>query len=229
MSFQYQNPTSDVVLNGPDSVSLDNNTGTNFSVYSIGGYMEVYSISDLDFVIPPGDSGTILYSGNTIPINYQYGTPLSAPNAVTVNNDQISCGRRRLGMSVYVVEVDTVFQYVIDGYSALWNAAEISGSLVPVGGGYQCYDDTGAGANFVNAWFDSSVEGVSGATHATARWKIFYGTDWQITGGTYNSGTTTLDLFNNTGGTLSITGFTGTVTRGTYDSGTSTLTLTFIF
>jgi hypothetical protein len=92
--------------------------------------MEVYSISDLDFVIPPGDSGTILYSGNTIPINYQYGTPLSTPNAVTINNDEISCGRRRLGMSVYVVEVDTVFQYVIDGYAALWNAAETAGSLV---------------------------------------------------------------------------------------------------
>ena len=71
MSFKYQNPTSDVVLNGPDSVSLDNNTGTNFSVYNIGGYMEVYSVTDLDFVIPSGSSGTILYSGNTIPINYQ--------------------------------------------------------------------------------------------------------------------------------------------------------------
>ena len=162
MSFKYQNPTSPVVLTGPDSVTLDNNTGTNFSVYSIGGYMEVFSLADLDFIVPSGSSGTILYSGNTIPINYQYGTPLSIPNAVTINDDEISSGRRRLGMSVYVIEVDHTYQYVIDNYQALWNAAETSGSLIPVGGGYQVFDDTVAGTNLVNAWLDSSIEGVSG-------------------------------------------------------------------
>jgi len=180
MSFKYQNPTSDVILNSPDSVTLSNNTGTNFSVYSIGGYMEVYSLNDLDFIIPSGSSGTILYSGNTIPINFQYGTPIAAPNSVTINTDQISSGRRRLGMSVYVIEVDTVYQYVIDNYAALWDAAEISGSLIPVGGGYQCYDDTVAGQNFLDAWTGSTIEGVSGVTHSNARWRIFYGTDVQI-------------------------------------------------
>lgn len=44
-----------------------------------------------------------------------------------------------------------------------------------------------------------------------------------ITGGTYNSGTLTLE--NNTGGTISITGFSSdvTITGGTYNSGTLTL------
>lgn len=98
MSFSYRNPTSPVVLQGADSVSLENNTGTNFSVYSIGGYMEVYSHADLDFIIPEGSSGSILYSGNTIPINFVYGDPLSFPNAVNIETDQISCGRRRLGV-----------------------------------------------------------------------------------------------------------------------------------
>ena len=34
-----------------------------------------------------------------------------------------------------------------------------------------------------------------------------------------------LDLYNSTGGTISISGFNSSVTGGTYDSGTSTLTL----
>jgi hypothetical protein len=58
-----------------------------------------------------------------------------------------------------------------------------------------------------------------------ARWRIFWGSDVQITGGTYYSGITTLDLYNNTGGTVTITGFTGTITGGTYDSGLGILTL----
>ena len=41
-----------------------------------------------------------------------------------------------------------------------------------------------------------------GEIRENARWRIFYGTDVQITGGTYFSSTTTLDLFNNTGGTI---------------------------
>ena len=48
MSFQYKNPTSSTILQAPDSVTRTNDTGTNFSVLSIGGYMEVYSLSDLN-------------------------------------------------------------------------------------------------------------------------------------------------------------------------------------
>jgi hypothetical protein len=68
MSFNYQNPLVGTIFDGPVGVNLDNNTGTNFSVFSIGGYMEVYSHQDLIFTIPEGSSGQILYTGNTIPI-----------------------------------------------------------------------------------------------------------------------------------------------------------------
>ena len=228
MSFQYKNPVSSTVLQAPDSVYRQSDTGTNFSVLGIGGYMEVYYLSNLDWVIPEQtliDGGQVLYSGNSTPISFFYNTPFTLPNILNINNDSISSGRRRLGMQVYVHETNTVYQYTISGYTGLWDEAEAVGSIVDFGNGYEAYDDTPQGAAFINAWTGSTIEGVSGITKNNARWQIFYGTDWQITGGTYNSGTTTLDLFNNTGGTLSITGFTGTVTGGTYNSGTSTLTL----
>ena len=52
MSFEYINPISSVIVQAPNSVYRDNDTGTNFSVLGIGGYMEVYNLSDLDWVIP---------------------------------------------------------------------------------------------------------------------------------------------------------------------------------
>ena len=51
MSFQYKNPTSSTIIYGPVSVDRDNDTGVIFSVNSIGGYMEVWSLADLDWVI----------------------------------------------------------------------------------------------------------------------------------------------------------------------------------
>ena len=225
MSFNYQNPLAGTIYEAPVGVALDNNTGTNFSVYNIGGYMEVYSYTDLNFVIPPGTEGTVLYSGNTIPISFAYNVPFSVPNVLTLYSDEVSSGRRRLGMMVYVISADTTYQYVIDDYVTLWNAAQTSGALGFDGTNWTCEDSTEAGANFINAWTGSTIEGISGATHANARWKIANLNDNYITGGTYYSATTTLELVENNGTVVTITGFTGTVTGGTYDSGSSTLTL----
>ena len=116
MSFQYKNPISSTVLNAPDSVYRNSDTGTNFSVLGIGGYMEVYYLSNLDWIIPAQtliDGGPVLYSGNSIPISFIYNTPYAIPNTLNLNNDGISSGRRRLGMQVYVQETDTVYQYTI--------------------------------------------------------------------------------------------------------------------
>ena len=132
MSFQYKNPTSSTVLNGPVSVQRNNDTGTNFSVESVGGYMEVYYLSDLDWVIPNDiliNGGPVLYSGNSIPISFTYNTPYSLPNTLNLFDDAISSGRRRLGMQVFVQETETVYQYTITGYTALWDAAEIAVTL----------------------------------------------------------------------------------------------------
>ena len=96
----------------------------------------------------------------------------------------------------------------------MWNDAETAGSIIDLGTGYEVYDDTPEGVAFINAWTGSTIEGVSGGTKANSNWWIFFGTDVQITGGTYFSGSSELDLFNSTGGTITITGFTDYYTTG---------------
>jgi hypothetical protein len=190
--------------------------------------MEVFYLSDLNWTIPQQtliDGGTVYYSGNSIPINFLYNVPFGASNILVINNDGISSGRRRLGMQVYVQETDTVYQYTIPNYAKLWDNAETAGSIASYDNSYEVYDDTPLGVNFLNTWTGSTIEGVNGVTRENARWKIFWGSDIQITGGTYYSAITTLDLYNNTGGTVTISGFTGTVTGGTYNDITETLTL----
>ena len=221
MSLVYKNPISASQLTGAESVARDVNFGTNFSVLQIGGYMEVYTLNDLSYTVPTGSTGTIEYSGNTIPITYSKRALPFLPDSVTLNSDNISSGRRRLGMLVYVHETERTYQYTIPNYEDLWNAA--SGSTQESDFGTTVTTSTTGGAAFIDAWLDDSVEGVSGVTRDNARWRVFWGTDWQITGGTYSNGT--LGLNNNTGGTINITGFTDYyVTGGTYSNGTLTLT-----
>jgi len=238
MSFNYQNPTAGNTTTGPWSVtSLDRDYGTNFSVYNIGGYMEVQNLSDLEYVY--SGTGQIFSSGNTIPIRF-YKSPNVLPDKVFLWNDGISSGRRRLGMLVYVQENQTTYQYTIDNYETLYNNADSAGCIIgdPSTDTYlEVRNKVGitpnaAGQALMDVWTGSTIEGQNGVTRNNARWRVFWGTDWQITGGTYNSGTGTLSLDNNTGGTINVTGFTtggGSdtyVTGGTYSSGTTTLTLT---
>ncbi len=200
MSFQYRNPITSVQLTGPDSVASNVTYGTNFSVLSIGGYMEVWNIDDLNFY--SAGTGTIQSTANTIPIQFVNSTP----RQIILNKDGISSGRRRLGMLVYVYETDTVYQYVIPNYETLYNNA----SAVTVSSNYSIsvFGTTTEGLNFINAWLDSSVEGYSGATRETARWKIFWGTDWQVTSGTYTLSSATISLNTNSGSPITITGVT---------------------
>jgi hypothetical protein len=206
MSFIYKNPVSGTQLTGSNSVGREKVFGTNFSVLQTGGYMEVYTLNDLLYTIPAGQTGLIEFTGNTIPVNYSKRTLAFLPDTLTLNSDNISSGRRRLGMLVYVHETQTTYQYTMPNFEDLWNAA--SGSTTQSSFGTTVTTQSPGGVDFINAWLDSSIEGVSGVTRDEARWRIFYGTDWQITGGTYNSGTGTLSLDNNTGGTVNITGFT---------------------
>jgi hypothetical protein len=206
MSFTYKNPISSTQITATDSVGREKVFGTNFSVLQTGGYMEVYNLSDLNFTIPDGDTGQIEFTGNTIPVNYSKRTLPFLPDNLTLNSDNISSGRRRLGMLVYVHETQLTYQYTISNFETLWNNA--SGSTTESDYTTTVSTSTDGGTNFIDAWLDSSVEGQGGVTRENARWKIFYGTDWEITGGTYNSETGTLSLDNNTGGTINVTGFT---------------------
>ena len=206
MSLIYKNPISSTQLVNVQSVQRDDVFGTNFSVLQVGGYMEVYNLSDLNFTIPSGDTGTILFSGNVIPINYSVRTLPFLPDNLSLNSDNISSGRRRLGMLVYVHETKRTYQYTIDNYDTLWDNA--SGSTSETEYGTTVSTSTAGGTAFINAWLDSSIEGVSGVTRDNARWKIFYGTDITVTGGTYNNATGVATFSNTTGGTFTVTGFT---------------------
>jgi|TARA_R110000796_G_scaffold191233_1_gene307889 hypothetical protein len=204
MSFIYRNPSSGVILPQTNVVSPVEIIGTNFSVLGAGGYMEVWSLSNLNYQTF-GASGVIYNSGNTIPIFYSKSPLGFVPSKLTIENDGITSGRRRLGMQVYVHETDTVYQYIIPNYETLFNAASGATETDPFEGSYTVFDNTTPGLALVNAWLDSSIEGVSGVTRTNARWRIFYGTDVTVTGGTYSNGTAIFT--NTTGGTFNVTGF----------------------
>lgn len=173
MSFNYKNPKSSVVLSGPNSVNLDSNTGSNFSSFQVGGFYEVFKLSDLNFTIPSGATGTILYSGNTIPIDFSYNAPNNSPNVINLYSDGVSSGRRKLGMIAYVYENNKTYQYQIPNYETLFNNAINVGSVVNIDFGYQVYDNTNEGQLLLNAWTGSTIEGISGITRNNARWVEF--------------------------------------------------------
>ena len=52
MSFNYKNPTSDTLVTVPFSVDRESATGVNFSVNTVGGYQEVWSLDNLNWTIP---------------------------------------------------------------------------------------------------------------------------------------------------------------------------------
>ena len=102
MSFPYKNPITGQQTDGPVSIQRNSVQGTNFSVLSVGGYMEVFNLSDLSLTF--SGTGVQELSANTIPINLTIGTNNTFnPTVLTLNSDNISSGRRRLGMLVYVL------------------------------------------------------------------------------------------------------------------------------
>ena len=175
MSVPYKNPISPIHLNGTQSVPRNNTFGTTFSVNNTGGYMEVFSLSDLYYTIPSGTTGSIEYSGNTIPIEFTKGTGnVWSPDVITLASDNISSGRRRLGMLVYVYEVDQVYQYYIDNYEMLFTAATASTGCVQISDfGTTINNKTAAGQSFINSWTANTIQDVSGATYSTAVWRKF--------------------------------------------------------
>jgi hypothetical protein len=121
MSFVYKNPTAAAQLSAPYGVSRTLTQGTTFSISIVGGYSEVWNLDDLQLTF----SGTGLQqlSANTIPIQINIGNNAGLSwTTLTLNSDNISSGRRRLGMQVFVQETETVYQYSIPNYEVLWDA-----------------------------------------------------------------------------------------------------------
>jgi hypothetical protein len=172
--------------------------------------MEVANLSDLSLTF--SGFGLQTLSANTVPINIYIGngTPFN-PSYVNLNSDNFSSGRRRVGMIVYVNETGFAYQYEIDNYESLWNAATgATGTVTSNRYDTQVRNNSEAGQNFIDAWTGSTIEGVSGTTREEAKWRIFHGTDTFVTGGTYFSATSTINLYRNDGVTIPISGITAT-------------------
>jgi hypothetical protein len=237
MSLQYKNPLTSSLLDGSQSALRTKTFGTNFSVLQTGGYMEVYTLNDLVFSTN-GQTGLIEYSGNTIPIKFNVRTLNFLPDVLTLESDNISTGRQRLGMLVYVKEVNQVYQLHIDNYNTLWDNAVADGDVIQTEYGTSVYSNHAGGQALISAWSASTIEGVGGITRPNAKWRKYYGNDLALTGGTFNSSTGILTMVTITGGTVPITGFSlasgGTssnITGGTSyagTGGTTDITLTLI-
>jgi len=237
MSFNYKNPITPLSSLGNLSVPRKSIYGTNFSILGTGGYMEVYSLNDLYYTIPIGQTGLIEYSANTIPIQFNKGTgSIFAPDVLTLNSDNISSGRRRIGMLVYVIDEDQIYQYRIPNFESLWSGA--TGATGP-GGNTVVFSEFGTtiksnspeGITFISTWTSNTIEGVSGGTSSNSVWKKL------VTGGgggsgAFTGGTVTGDTFFTNG--LTATTFSAStylglpldvfVTGGTYDNNTFTYT-----
>jgi len=210
MSVPYKNPISSVQVSTPQSVARSSVFGTNFSILNVGGYMEVYNLSDLSLTLTASSYPSLIQlSANTIPIRFTKGNnTFLSPDYLTLNSDNISSGRRRLGMLVYVHETDLVYQYVIPNYDTLWN--NLSGLTGFSSVTYSDYTTvinsrSTAGQSFISGWTSSNIEGVSGFTSTNANWRVFQSGS-SFTGGTVSGAT------NFTGGltanTISTSGFT---------------------
>ena len=194
MSVPYKNPISSVQISTPQSVSRTSVFGTNFSILNVGGYMEVYNLSDLSLTLTASSYPSLIQlSANTIPIRFTKGNgTFLSPDYLTLNSDNISSGRRRIGMMVYVHETDKVYQYVIPNYETLWN--NLSGLTGFSSVTYSDYttvvnNRSSAGQAFIEAWTASTIEGVSGYTSSNANWRIFQS----------GSGTSGSSVYNSTG------------------------------
>jgi hypothetical protein len=213
-NLNYRNPKTPLTAVGGLSLPLEKTDGVTFSVLNSGGYMEVYNLSDLIYQIPNGTIGPVLFSGNTIPVQLNKGSgTIFSPDVLTLSSDNITSGRRRLGMLVFVQEEKQVYQFRIDNYDSLWSAA--TGSTGPGGPtivfsqfGTTVKNNTPAGQNLIDAWTGSTIEGYSGGTRSNSNWIKYYGNDFAVTGGSFSNVTNVLTLTNVTGGTIPITGFT---------------------
>jgi hypothetical protein len=207
-NLPYKNPISPLQVYGSSTVDRSKTFGTTFSVLNTGGFMEVYSLSDLNYTIPTGQTGNVEITGNTIPIQFKKGSgSVFSPDVLTLNSDNISSGRRRLGMLVYVYETSKIYQYTIDDYDNLWLSASTAsgpgGATVVISDfGTTVKNNTPEGQNFINAWTASTIEGVDGYTNLNATWR-------ELKTGGGGSGGTSISSFTYNNNTFTITDITG--------------------
>lgn len=151
-----------------DAISLQPGTegGTHYSSYGIGGFIEVMNLSDLS-----NDS-------RFVGISYNLFSDLSGIRELYLNTENTSCGKRKIGMLVHVLENDITYQFQFPNYLSSFTAATASTvgtARVVVFEDYSTvvYNLNAEASVLVNGWSNDSVEGISGATSTTAGWKVF--------------------------------------------------------
>ena len=106
MSFPYKNPLTSYQLGSANSVSRTSTFGTNFSILSTGGYMEVYYLSDLLLTLTATTYPSIIQlSANTIPIAFTKGTGSAfSPDVINLNSDNIAEFEKNLELLTQLVK-----------------------------------------------------------------------------------------------------------------------------
>jgi hypothetical protein len=205
-SFPYINPTSKNQLSVPYSVPQGYTNGTHFSIYGVGGYMEVHNLSDL------------YLSAGTIPINVQYDLSGNVTTLI-LNNDNVSSGRRKLGMLAYVYETNSIYQFYIPNYDTAFNTATGSSSYqkrYTIFGTYETYVyPNSATTLLISGWTGNTIEGVNGATSSNASWRKLSFSGGTSSGGTLSGNYLPLSGGTVTGNTVFTLGLTGTTISAT--------------
>lgn len=84
---------------------------------------------------------------------------ITNPSSLELNSDLVSSGRLQLGMVVYISEKSQSYQFIIDDYETLYNAAETSGDITTTTFTTAVGDGNAGGAAFIEAWTVHKVEG----------------------------------------------------------------------
>lgn len=187
-TFPYKLPISLNTIQYPITPSSGNSSGTHYSIYGIGGYVEVQNLSELS------------YTSSTIPVNVLIDSSGNTTGLI-LNGDNISSGRRRLGMLAYVYETDTIYQFYIPNYDTAFNTATGTSAYqkrYTTFGTYETYVfPSSATTLLISGWTGDTIEGVSGATSATASWRKL-----SFSGGSSSGGTLSGDYLPLSGGTV---------------------------
>lgn len=98
---------------------------------------------------------------NSINIMCEYlkEVTVTTPASLTLNPDLHSSGRLQLGMIVYVQEKSQAYQFMIDSYKDLYDAAETAGAITASEFSSAVSGATAAGLALINAWTVHKIEG----------------------------------------------------------------------
>ena len=109
---------------------------------------------------------------------YQGETIVQQPSSLLLNSDLVSSGRLQIGMIVYIAEKSQAYQFMIDNYTELYNAAETASAFSQSTFNTSASDGTAEGLAFINAWTVHKIEGEDNGSSGTwtrdeANWKKY--------------------------------------------------------